>query len=103
MRLIFWPDKLTEKHFQDIVALLGTSDLDRLYGELDGMTYAEVSRIKTGVNTPVNVELEATNVFVAWIGEKGTDATRQAVLTALEDCGNTLAKENLIQLWQEGY
>ena len=85
------------------MTLLSASDCERLYGELDGMTYAEISRRKEGVNTRVDVELEAANVFIAWIGENGTDATRQAVLKAMEDCGNALAKENLLKLWQEGY
>ena len=66
------------------------------------MTHAEISKSKEGVNTSVDVELEARNVFVAWIGKEGTDATRQAVLTAIENCGNLSAKENLTKLWQKG-
>ena len=66
------------------------------------MTHAEISRSKKGVNTRVDVELEATNVFIAWIGKEGKEATRQKVLTALEISSNTLAKENLIKLWRTG-
>ena len=66
------------------------------------MTHAEIARARKGVNTAVDVELEATDVFIVWIGEKGEDASRQAILTTLEDCGIKLAKENLICLWRTG-
>ena len=101
--MILWADKLKEdEHLGDVVEKLSVGDCDRLYSELDGLSSADVSRLKEGTNTNVNVELEAENVFLAWKKSKGAAATRQAVLTALGKCKLNLAKENLEDLWETG-
>ena len=93
---------LTEEHFKAIVDKLGDNDCTRLYHHLEGLDFAAISKSKKGSDPPVNVEKEATDVFRAWIKLKGSDATRQVILTALEDCNNNLAKENLNDMWGKG-
>ena len=81
---------------------LDNDDCTRLYNHLNGLNSADISKSKKGSDTPVNVEKEATDVFRAWIGLKGTEASRHVILTTLGDSGNNLAKENLKELWGAG-
>ena len=100
--LFVYLDKLHEEHLKNVVDKLGVSDCKRLYDELDGLTNEEVTRLEKGTNTGVDIEEEAKAVFLAWIKKEGAKATRQAVLTALGNCKNNLAKQNLEKLWGKG-
>ena len=88
---------------------LGVSDFESLYGELRGLSNADVTKLKRATNTEVNVDAEAKNVFIAWISNNGADTpgtpcTRQAVLAALGKSKLNLAKGNLIEKkgWKAG-
>ena len=100
--LFVYLDKLHEEHLKNVVDKLGVSDCKHLYDELDGLTNEEVTRLEKGTNTGVDIEEEAKAVFLAWIKKEGAKATRQAVLTALGNCENNLAKQKLEELWGKG-
>ena len=94
-------DVIEERDFTDVVGVLGPSDLQRLYSAL-GVESNDVEKAEKRADTK-DVDLIGREVLVFWRKTIGRDATRQAILDAMDACRDTQAKGKLIQRWQEKY
>ena len=81
--------------------VLGLSDLQRLYDAL-GIESNDVEKAEKKADTK-DVDLMGRAVLVFWRKTNGRDATRQAILDAMDACRDAQAKRKLIQRWQEKY
>ena len=83
--------------FKEIVRLLGHAELEMFYPEL-GLSDQDIEKAKINANVD-DVDLKAMNVLRLWLKKKGQQATRQAVLQALERCECKNAMEQLRIKW----
>ena len=94
-------DAIEERDFTDVVRVLGPSDLQRLYSAL-GVESNDVEKAEKRADTK-DVDLIGRAVLVFWRKTSGQDATRQAILNAMDACCDAQAKGKLIQRWQLKY
>ena len=78
-------------------ANLSVSDLEHLFLQL-GMSRLDIDNIKHNAgNEPVDIQ--ADRVLKEWRQRRGGNATRQAIISALEACNRIEASEALSKLW----
>ena len=80
-----------------IAKLLSIDELKFLYVEL-GLESRDVQKAEAEAST-TNENLKAKQVLLEWLKNKGHDATRECVLEALKQCGNTWAIGELLKTW----
>ena len=83
----------------DIIKLsLDYNDFQKLYGELQIPSHEVANAIhSTGTR---DVIINARKVLELWCRLRGHVATRQAILEALDGCGNRNAREQLEETWK---
>ena len=64
-----------------------------------GLEENEIENAKKNSDT-TDIKLQAASVLRYWRKSRGNDATRQAVITALETCGYNEAVEMLKEKWK---
>ena len=79
--------------------LLGPDDLQQLYHALD-LTYSDVQKAERNADT-TDENIRAWHVLRLWRNRLGRNATRQAILDALENCRNLEARDMLDYTWNE--
>ena len=97
MFLKFHADKVTSRDIGDVIRLLGTDDFHELFHALD-INDSDIEKEKKNADS-AHPGQQARAVFNFWIKTKGKEATRQAILGALERCGNIEDKEILEDIW----
>ena len=92
-------DAIEEQDFTDVVRVLGAGDLQRLYISL-GIESNDVEKAEiSAVYVKKEIDLMRIAVLVLWRKRKGQDATRQAILSAMDACHDAKAKRKLIKRW----
>ena len=76
-------------------------DIQRLFSALN-MEEIEVEKAKRNADSN-DVDLMGRAVLVFWKKTRGRDATRQAMLKAMDGYHDPQAKGKLIQRWQQKY
>ena len=93
----FHTDKVTSRDIGDVIRLLGPDDLHELFHALK-IKNTDIEKEEKNADSP-HPGQQARAVFNFWIKDKGREATQQAILDALERCGNVEDKENLEDIW----
>ena len=93
-------EQVSENDINEVTknARLQQSDLENLFIGL-GMEANEIENAKKNSGT-TDIKLQAASVLRSWRKSRGKDATRQAVITALETCGYTEAVQRLQEKWK---
>ena len=88
-----------DKDIRDVArkAELTYADLHHLYGELE-LSHAEIENQERIADTK-DFMLQAKHVLIFWRQKKGKEATRVKLLTALQECKLSRAKEILEERW----
>ena len=81
----------------DIIKLLSSDDLHKLYYELD-IEDEEIEKAEKGAGTS-DVFLKAMSVFNSWKKRYPSKATRKTLLTALKECDLIDPLEKLENKW----
>ena len=95
--MILFAVQATDRDFGDLIRLLGADDLHELFPALD-IKYTDIEKEEVGAASP-HPDLKARNVLNFWRQNKASEATCQALLDALQHCGNVHAKETLEDMW----
>ena len=92
--------KLSENDIVELTdnARLQHSDLENLFILL-GLQQNEIEKAKKNADT-TDVKLQAASVLQSWRKSRGSDATRQVLITTLEKCGYIEAVEILQEKWK---
>ena len=92
-------EKMSEKDIGDVTQTtrLLSSDLNNLFVEL-GLHTNEIENAKKNAGT-YDVKLQAASVLHFWRKSRGSDATRQAIITALKSRRYIEAVEILQEKW----
>ena len=88
---------ITDADLMVVIKQLGRDDLQKLFLELD-IRFQDVGKAEYRANT-TDVDLKAMHVLRHWRQEKGPDATRVTVLTALKECEQLDAMETVKMMW----
>ena len=90
---------MSDKDIRDVTtnANLSVSDLDQVFLEL-GMSNREIENTKYNARE-YTVDIQANRVLEEWRQRHGKEATRQAIITALEAGNRTEAVETLQDKW----
>ena len=91
----------SDSDFGDVIKLLTPSDLRELYYGL-GISSRDMQTWEADIGERASVNLRARNVLETWRKQEASNASRQAILLALEKCKNRDAKEKLQKLWEPG-
>ena len=87
----------TEVDFGDVTNQLDSDDLHELFYALDIKKHCFDKDEKNADST--HPDLKAKEVLISWRNHEGHNATRQALLDALEKAKNIEAKETLEDMW----
>ena len=92
-------EQISEKDINEVTenARLQHSDLENLFTVI-GLQENEIEKAKRNANT-TDIKLQAANVLRSWRKSRGNDATRQALISALETCKYNEAVEILKEKW----
>ncbi|XP_072023318.1 uncharacterized protein [Amphiura filiformis] len=88
----------TTKDFRDVIKQLTHDELRQLYIELD-ISAKDISDAELSVAPSRDVQALAMAVFGGWQQSKPSEATRQTLLKALEECKFINAKQQLEEKW----
>ncbi|XP_072018120.1 3'-5' exoribonuclease HELZ2-like isoform X2 [Amphiura filiformis] len=90
--------QIEPRQFFDVIEQLSSDQLTIFFLKL-GLTYAEIEKgkLNSGSN---NIIIQATVVLGFWLEIKGLDATLQAVLEALDECGFRNACHKVAKKWR---
>ena len=78
-----------------VTEVVNPNDLRRLYVKLN-ITEAKVEHAEVG---HTDSQLRGKAVLMKWRQEHAGDATKRAILEALEQCDNREASQALIDMW----
>ena len=87
------------KDFRDLIKLLNSNELQELYQEL-GIAPEDVQKAEQNAQGPT-VNLKAMAVLVWWKNSNPSEATRDTLLTALEECRFIDQKQKLEDKWRK--
>ena len=92
-------DKISDEEIQDVTSNAGLfrDELANFFAELD-LPSSKIEHAKWLAAT-TDSRLQAVSVLQTWHKMKGSDATKQAVLSALEECAYRKAVEILQEKW----
>ena len=90
-------DGISEEDFTTVARLLSADDLQKLYTAL-GIPLQDVEKAEINAAT-TDVDLRARAVLIDWRKKKGSSASRQALLDALQKCRNFEAAGKLEEMW----
>ncbi|XP_072043319.1 uncharacterized protein [Amphiura filiformis] len=86
---------ISDADFNKVIYRMRPDDLKRLYTEL-GLSQPEIEHCSS---TSRDSRSKAMDVLQYWREINGCNATRRAILKALEECGNRNSREYLEDLW----
>ena len=90
-------EKVSSRDIGDVIRLLGPVDFHELFHELN-IKDADIEKEEKNADSS-HPGQQARAVFNFWIKAEGKEATRKAMLDALERCGNVEDKEILEDIW----